>query len=191
MTDALSKIELGLGATIPGGVGVNATSTGLLALLKPYQWINMWRGVEREIYVSSASLSSREPPSTDRKREGTGEHEVNMETLHALENELMSPAKYLFGETEYLTVVTHSSDVNSGAVSLFRASFGGPDGSLVTKLTLEAQFKDMPREVYRILRKGVNPNRYELTRDGRSLRCREKGGEECCRLVWLSFNVTR
>ena len=169
VTDALSKIELGLGATLPGGVGVNATSTGLLALLKPYQWINMWRGVEREMYVASRDEGS------DSK--GDVDADVDMEALHALENELMSPAKYLFGESEYLTVVTHSSDVNSGAVSLFRASLGGPDGGLVTALTLEARFKDMPREICRILRKGVKPNRYELRRAGRALSCRERGGE--------------
>lgn len=166
VTDALSKIELGLGATLPGGVGVNATSTGLLGLLKPYQWINMWRGVEREMYVAS-----RGGPDPDEK----GGADVDMDALHALENELMSPAKYLFGETEYLTVVTHSSDVNSGAVSLFRASLGG--GGLVTALTLEARFKDMPREICRILRRGVKPNRYELRRAGRALSCRERGGE--------------
>lgn len=166
VTDALSKIELGLGATLPGGVGVNATSTGLLGLLKPYQWINMWRGVEREMYVASHNQGS----GSDEK--GV---DVDMDALHALENELMSPAKYLFGETEYLTVITHSSDVNSGAVSLFRASLGG--SGLVTALTLEARFKDMPREICRILRRGVKPNRYELRRSGRALSCREKGGE--------------
>lgn len=167
VTDALSKIELGLGATLPGGVGVNATSTGLLGLLKPYQWINMWRGVEREMYVASHNKSS----DSDEK----GEADVDMDALHALENELMSPAKYLFGETEYLTVVTHSSDVNSGAVSLFRASLGR--SGLVTALTLKARFKDMPREICRILRRGVKPNRYELRRSGRALSCRERGGE--------------
>ncbi|KAK0755153.1 hypothetical protein B0T18DRAFT_425429 [Schizothecium vesticola] len=172
VTDALSKIELGLGATLPGGVGVNATSTGLLALLKPYQWINMWRGVEREMYVASSSPSTRGPG-----KDSKGDVDVDMDALHALENELMSPAKYLFGESEYLTVVTHSSDVNSGAVSLFRASLGGPDGGLVTALTLEARFKDMPREICRILRRGVKPNRYELRRSGRALSCRERGGE--------------
>ncbi|KAK1830918.1 hypothetical protein QBC39DRAFT_259935 [Podospora conica] len=173
--EALDKIELGLGVSAPTGAGVNFTSTGVVGLLKPYKWVTMWRGMEREIYVPPSPLAGG-PADAGKGSDMEGKGCVDMETLHALENELMAPGKYQFGESEYLTVFTHSSDVNSGAASLFRASFGGPDGSLVTKLTLEARFKDMPREICKILTKEVE-SRYELHRKGRRLTCRATGGK--------------
>jgi hypothetical protein len=101
-----------------------------------------------------------------------------MERLHQIENELMSSVKYQFGESEYITVITYSEDVDSGAVALFKAaSFakGSSTDRVVTRLDLEARFQDMPKEICRILAKEGNPNRFELKRAGKTLTCRARG----------------
>ncbi|KAK3387581.1 hypothetical protein B0H63DRAFT_559071 [Podospora didyma] len=61
-----------------------------------------------------------------------------METLHRIENELMSLDKYQLGESEYITVITYSSDINSGAVALFKAYFSSGPDRVVTRLDLQA-----------------------------------------------------
>jgi hypothetical protein len=162
--EALKEIELGVGVSA-SGFGVDVSATGLLQLLKPYQWITTWRSLPREVHVSRHLLEA--PESSDSE-------DAKMERLHKIENELMSSVKYQFGESEYITVITYSNDVDSGAVALFRASSFGKN-STVTRLDLEARFQDMPKEICRILVKEGNPNRFELKRAGKTLTCRARG----------------
>jgi hypothetical protein len=79
--ETLREIELGVGINV-SGFGVEVSSKGLLPLLKPYQWINMWRNVPREMYV-------RHDPSNPGGEGETG-GKPDMEKLHELENEVMS-----------------------------------------------------------------------------------------------------
>jgi hypothetical protein len=163
--DALKEAEVGVGVEI-SGFGGELNTKGLLQFLKPYQWINMWRSVPREIYVPNGVTV----PGVD----GTTAGNPDTETLNRAEHELMSLGKYQDSESEFMTVITYSNDVNSGAVALFKATFG--DNQTVTRLDLEAYFKDMPKEICRILSQSVKPNRYELKRtSGQKLICRMRG----------------
>ncbi|KAK4113426.1 hypothetical protein N656DRAFT_797300 [Canariomyces notabilis] len=170
--ETLKEVELGVGINV-SGFGVEVSSKGFLPLVKPYQWINMWRNVPREMYVCD---DPSEPGG-----EGEAGGKLDMEKLHELENELMSSVKYQCGQSEYMTVITYSDDVKSGAVALLKAEFGS--GRAVTGLRLEARFKDMPREVCRMLARDGNPNRIELRRVGRTLSCRARGKQPAPRPV--------
>ncbi|KAK3339670.1 hypothetical protein B0T25DRAFT_560371 [Lasiosphaeria hispida] len=162
--EAMKEVELGLGVSA-SGFGVDFSTKGILPLLKPYQWINTWRSLPREVHVGSHLLAPA----------GKSESESeDMEKLHQVENELMSSVKYQFGESEYITVITYSEDVDSGAVALFKAASFGKNSN-ITRLDLEARFQDMPKEICRILAKEGNPNRFELKRAGKTLTCRARG----------------
>ncbi|KAK4038458.1 hypothetical protein C8A01DRAFT_37583 [Parachaetomium inaequale] len=167
ISEALKEIELGVGVSA-SGFGVDVSATGLLQLLKPYQWITTWRSLSREVHVGRHLLEAAE------FAESGDSEDSKMERLHKIENELMSSVKYQFGESEYITVITYSNDVDSGAVALFKASSFGKN-STVTRLDLEARFQDMPKEICRILVKEGNPNRFELKRAGKTLTCRARG----------------
>ncbi|KAK3349710.1 hypothetical protein B0T25DRAFT_548765 [Lasiosphaeria hispida] len=161
--DAIKEIELGFGITA-SGFGVEVHSKGLLSLLKPYQWIDMWRGLPRDMYVCNHLLGLGDDPSNT----------SDMGRLHEVEDELMSSVKYQLGESDYVTVITYSKAVRSGAITLFRASFD--QGCAVARLDLVARFKDIPKKICQILRNQGNPNRYELKRAGRRVTCRVDGG---------------
>jgi hypothetical protein len=135
----------------------------------------MWRSSEnRSIHISETSFKSEQnQPLTSEQAD----------KLLEFENELISLDKYKGGHSEYLTVITHS-DAFTGAVALFQASFGGD--FLTTRLDLVAYIRDVPREICRILRDDVKPNRYELSRKGQELRCKIGGGLPCPRPAVVS-----
>jgi len=158
-----------------GGFTSKALPGFLRTLVTPYQWLGMWRSSEnRSIHISETLFESeQDQPLTSEQ----------VDKLQEFENELISLDKYKGGHSEYLTVVTHSDEF-TGAVALFKASFGGD--SLITRLDLAAYIRDVPREICRILRDDVKPNRYELGRKGQELRCKIGGGLPCPRPAAVS-----
>ncbi|KAK0623783.1 hypothetical protein B0T14DRAFT_565105 [Immersiella caudata] len=127
--EAPQEAELGVSVTV-SGFGVEVSSKGLLPLLKPYQWIDMWRRLLRSMYVCKQILQLRE--------EFKGP--ANMERLHDIEDELMSTVKYQLGESDYITVITYSKAVHSGTITLFRASLN--EEYAVAKLELVARWTE-------------------------------------------------
>ncbi|KAK1755498.1 hypothetical protein QBC47DRAFT_380530 [Echria macrotheca] len=162
IAEVMKDIELGVGVSV-SGIGVDFRTRGILQLLKPFQWINTWRSLPRQLHVSSHLLAPVGESDSEK-----------LERLHQVENELISSVKYQLGESEYITVITFSEEAASGAVALFKAaSFG--ENSTINRLDLEARFQDMPKEICRILAREGNPNRFELKRAGKALTCRARG----------------
>jgi hypothetical protein len=152
----LQNVEFGANVQVLGsgwGFTLKASLGFLWALVAPYQWLSMWRGNEnRSIHISETLFKSEQnQPLTSEQ----------VDKLQEFENELISLDKYKGGHSEYLTVITHSDEF-TGAVALFKASFGGD--SLITRLDLAAYIRDVPRKICRILCDDVQPNRYELGR---------------------------
>ncbi|KAH8900607.1 hypothetical protein GQ53DRAFT_740608 [Thozetella sp. PMI_491] len=108
-----------------------------------------------------------QPPHSDRllTRE--------IDQLQALENELLGLDKFKGGDSEYITVITHS-DEYAGSVSLFQATFS--DGHELIKLDRVAMMTDVPKQICRMLRQEAGPSKYELSRAGSKLKCLTSGG---------------
>ncbi|KAM7185979.1 hypothetical protein V8F20_011570 [Naviculisporaceae sp. PSN 640] len=199
LREDLKDLELGVGAGA-GGFSLDFSTKGVLALLKPVQWINLWRSYEkRRVDVSSHVLkrlsqqanavSSGHQADKDQSlltassTDGEHHHEREHRLLHELEHELMSTVKYQFGESQYITVITYSDGssggdrVDSGAIALFKASAFSPrtGGAQAIKVDLEARFQDIPGPICRILAREGNPNRFEIKRNGRSLSVKDRG----------------
>jgi hypothetical protein len=158
--DLLQNVEFGANVQVlgsGGGFTSRALPGFLRTLLTSYQWLGMWRSSEnRSIHISETWFKSEQnQPLTSEQ----------VDKLQEVENELISLDKYKGGHSEYLTVITHS-DAFTGAVALFKASFRGD--SLITRLDLATYIRDVPREICRILRDDVKPNRYDSAAEAKS-----------------------
>ncbi|KAH7129803.1 hypothetical protein B0J13DRAFT_563374, partial [Dactylonectria estremocensis] len=183
----LDNVEIGLNVQVMG-TGGGLSSTGLPGLLKrsftPYQWLGMWRSSEgRRIRISPALLGSSKGSEASNLRPYDQLSAQELDQLQSLENELLGLDKYRGGESEYLTVITHSDDY-VGAISLFKAEFS--DQHEIIQLDRVAMISEVPRKICSILREEIKPNRYELGRTNRKLKCFARGGLSSPQIVKVS-----
>ncbi|KFY65365.1 hypothetical protein V496_02642 [Pseudogymnoascus sp. VKM F-4515 (FW-2607)] len=177
--DFLSNVELGVNLQVMGSGG-GFSSTGLPGLLKkaftPYQWLAMWRSSEGRRIRVAPTLLHRDGDMASSAADKDSNAQLSSQDndrLQSLENEILGLDKYTGGDSEYLTVITHSDDP-IGSISLFKTR--ASDTRQIIQLDRVAMILEVPREICRILRTQDGLTKYELSRGGTKLKCLASDG---------------